>query len=312
MNELPVWLRRLTPRHLETLLAIRDTGNLSRAAQRMSSTQPALSKWLRDLEDDLGSTLFERSTRRLAPTAAGDTVLRHAERVLGEAARTHEEMRALQQGRLGWVQLGMLPGLGPVLLPGALAWLREHGPGIDIRLRESTLDLMLPQLREHRIDLLVTRMDRIARNGGFACRSLFAESVCVMARAAHPLFARRRLSWEDAARAPWILPVAGSPMRDTLDNAFAQAGLPTPPAVIESASPLTNRALALSMDCLFLTSQHIGQAMQGQGELRPLPLVFSGVPADVSVMWSTARLSPPQAQVIDALAVAARSLQGEG
>lgn len=308
MADLPAWLRRLSLRHLEILLAIRRTGSLSRAAAVMASTQPGLSKWLRELEDDLGAPLFERTTRRLAPTAMGEAVLRHAERVVGEAERTREEIRAVQEGGLGWVQLGVLPGLAPVLVPPAIRWLRERNLGIHVRLRESTLDVLLPQLREHRMDLLVARLDRVARNAGLPTRTLFTEDVAVLASASHRLQSRVRLRWSDVAAEPWVLPVAGSPMRDTLDNAFAQAGLPTPPPLLESASPLTNRVMALDAGCLFLTSRHIAATLESGGALRRLPLRFAGVPTDVGVMWASATLSPQQAHVMAALEAAAASL----
>ncbi|MBU4612135.1 LysR family transcriptional regulator [Achromobacter sp. GG226] len=276
-------------------------GNLSRAAEQLATTQPGLSKWLKEVETDVGAPLFERTTRSLRPTPFGDVVLRHAERMLGDAARTQDELQALQGGRLGRLVLGVLPGLGAMLMPAVIAHLRERGIALDLELRESTLDVMLPLLREHRLDLLIARMDNVALNTGMNRRILFTESVCVLASAAHPLHRRQRLTWADVAGARWVLPVAGSPMRHRIEQAFTQAGVPSPRAVLESASLLTNRAMAQQLDCLFVTSDHAAQMLASDGSMRRLRLPSPGGPTEVAVMWSVETLAPQQQHVIDAL-----------
>ena len=303
-------MRRLSPRHLEMLLTIARTGSLSRTAEHMATTQPGLSKWLRELEAALGVPLFERTTRKLSATPFGEIVLRHAERVLGDADRTQEEIQALRQGRLGRLQLGILPGLGAPLMPGAIRRLQAQGVTLDVHLRENTLDVMLPLLKEHKLDLLVARLDRAARNAGVNMQPLLSERACIMACVNHPLQRRRSLTWADAAGQPWVLPVAGSPMRDLLDNAFTQAGLAIPRPLMESASALTNRAMAQQLGCLFLTSQHGAQVFESDGSLRRLPLSLGAAPTEIGVLWAVETLAPQQRHMMDALIATAAEITG--
>jgi DNA-binding transcriptional LysR family regulator len=75
------WTHRLRLRHLQVLSSLARTGNLSRSAAALNTTQPALSKWLKELEEDVGLPLFERHARGLRPTSYGEALIEHARRI---------------------------------------------------------------------------------------------------------------------------------------------------------------------------------------------------------------------------------------
>lgn len=308
LSELPAWARRLGPRQLQTLLVIAHTGSLSHAAQRMATTQPGLSKWLRELEDALGVVLFDRTTRRLAPTDYGRIVLRLAEQVLGDTLRMHDEILALQAGRLGRVKLGILPGLGAALMPGAVAWLQARRLHIEVSLHENTLDALLPELREHRLDMLVARVDRTALNAEVQVLPLFHETACIMAPADHPLQHKAGLSWHDLAQEPWVLPSANSPMRHMVESAFEQAGLPAPRSVLESASSLINRAMARRLGCLFVSTRLSAAELERDGLVRRLPIPLRALPTLIGLLWTMPSLAPQHQHMMDALLAATQEL----
>ncbi len=309
-NDLPVWTRRLGPWQLQTLLEIARSGSISGAASRMATTQPGLSKWLKDLEGALGVVLFERTTRRLTPTPYGEIVLRLAEQIVGDTLRMHDEIRALQAGRLGQVKLGMLPGLGAVLVPEALAWLMQQKLHLEIVLRENTLEPLLAELREHKLDLLVARLDRQALNAGVHLHKLFEEPACVMAPVDHPLQLRQSLEWDDLVDHPWILPLAGSPMRHWVERAFERAGLSTPYSVLESSANLLNRATARKLGCLFVCTAMTATELERDGTVARLPVRMTEPPAAVGVLWAVDSLGPQQKHMLDALTAAVTMLRG--
>lgn len=308
-NELPVWTRRLGPWQLQTLLEIDRSGSISAAASRMATTQPGLSKWLKDLEDVLGVVLFERTTRRLRPTPYGRIVLRLAEQIVGDTLRMHEEIRALQAGRLGQVKIGMLPGLGATLVPEALAWLMQQNLRLEVVLRENTLEPLLAELREHKLDLLVARLDRQALNAGVHLRQLFEEPACVMAPVNHPLRQHALLEWSDLAGQPWILPLAGSPMRYWLESAFERAGFATPQSVLESSANLLNRATARKLGCLFVCTALTASELERDGTVARLPVRMVEPPAPVGVLWAVEALGPQQKLMLEALEAAVQAVQ---
>ncbi len=92
------WTRRLRLQHLQLLVSLMETGNLSGTARAAHTTQPGLSKWLKELEEDVGAPLFERHARGLRPTPYGMTLFNHAQRVLTEMERARQNLEAMRSG----------------------------------------------------------------------------------------------------------------------------------------------------------------------------------------------------------------------
>ena len=89
------WTYRLRLRHLQLLLSLAETGNLSQSATALNTTQPALSKWLKELEKDVGLPLFERHARGLRPTGPGEALIEHARRIEAHLDTARDDMQAL-------------------------------------------------------------------------------------------------------------------------------------------------------------------------------------------------------------------------
>ena len=100
------WTHRLRLRNLKILLSLDQTRNISHSAAMLNTTQPGLSKWLKDLEDDIGLPLFEQHARALRPTPHGDVLIAHARRVEAQLDRAGENMAALREGGGGRVVIG--------------------------------------------------------------------------------------------------------------------------------------------------------------------------------------------------------------
>ena len=100
------WTHRLRLRHLQVLLSLASTGNLSQSAAALNTTQPALSKWLKELEEDLGLPLFERHARGLRATSYGEALIEHARRIEAHLDIARDDMQALRAGGSGLVSIG--------------------------------------------------------------------------------------------------------------------------------------------------------------------------------------------------------------
>ena len=301
------WIHRLKLRHLEILVSIGRTGSMSRTADLMALSQPALSKWLKGLETSLGVSLFERTTRRVVLTEYGRIVLRHAERVLGDMERTRSEIDAAQLGTAGRIVVGALPAAAPILLPGALA--RLHRPRVEaqVQVHEGTLDRLLPLLQRRELDLVIGRLEGDGPEPGAAKRG-------ALQRAGLRGGPRRASAGRQAPRdlegrgvLPWIVPPWNTPMRISLDLAFSRAGLPLPQAMMESAALLTNRAVAQRADCLFVASEDAIASFEREGLLCRLPLWLDDVPQDVGMLWGDAP-SPAMVRLMDVLRLEAREI----
>ncbi|MFC4909122.1 LysR family transcriptional regulator [Actinomadura gamaensis] len=175
-------------RLLGYVVAIAEEGSISAAARRLHLTQPTLSRQLRELEHELGTRLFERRGRGLAPTETGRALLRRARVILAEADAALEDVRLAARGLSGRLTVAFGPsGInGP--LGAALGRLRRELPGVDLRLHESFSDAdMSDGVLDGRYDLSVHRLPM--RDARLATRVWWREPMTLFVPERHALAA---------------------------------------------------------------------------------------------------------------------------
>jgi DNA-binding transcriptional LysR family regulator len=147
-------------RQIECFLAVARLGNLSRAAEEMYLTQPTLTARLKSLEEELGDSLFVRTSRGMRLTEAGKEFLPYAERILGgfeEGRRRLEELRGASGGRL---RIGASPGVGTYALPGLLERFAAAHPRVSISVRTGHSEAILEMTIKEEVQLGLTRAMR--------------------------------------------------------------------------------------------------------------------------------------------------------
>ena len=149
------WTHRLRLRQLQMLLSLAQTGNMSQSAQALHTAQPALSKWLKELEEDLGFTLFERHARGLRPTPQGEALIAHARRIEAHLDSARDDMQALRDGGSGLVVVGTSGASASDVVPMAVLRLLEWLPRAQVRLAESTMNVLMRQLATGELDVVV-------------------------------------------------------------------------------------------------------------------------------------------------------------
>jgi DNA-binding transcriptional LysR family regulator len=295
-------LRKLRLRDLETLDTLGRTRSFAKTAAASAVTQPALSKWLRELETAMGLALFERSTRRVATTPYGDVVLEAAARILGELERVEPMLDALHNGLSEPLVVGILPGLAGALMPPTMEHLLRDARAPRITLREASLDTLLPLAQRHELDVLVCRLDASARAAGLEILPLYQDDLAVLAAKDHPLALAPHATWRDTAPYPWVAPPRGSPMRAALEAQFAGAGLGAPIVIMESMSFQTNAELAQRLNCLFVSSRY-DLTEQHTQSLCALEMALPGVAQRVGALYA-APCSAAVSTLLDAMKAA--------
>lgn len=307
METRPAWMLRLKIRHLEVFMALVETGSQTATAALLHMTQPALSKWLRELEQSVGCPLFERG-RPLRLTVYGQVVLRYAQRVLGDSLRTGHELEALRAGSSGRVRAGVLRAVAAILVPKAIMHCQRDAPHVQITIHEDTLDNLLPMLERHELDCVIGRLQPEALNADVLSEALYDEPVCAIVRTNHPLLHRDRVTWHDVAAFPWIVPLPGTPMRLRLESEFAAAGLPAPVDPIESSSLLTNEKLLQETDMVSVVSRQLAAHYASSGSLSILPLKMRYALGPVGMIWADANPTAAVTRFLDAVRAEARNL----
>jgi DNA-binding transcriptional LysR family regulator len=219
-------------RDIEYILAVAAQGGIGRAADAIGISQPALTKAVQRVEAQIGLPLFERTANGMTPTHAGAVFLERARRIRLEYEDGLKEMQGIRTGELGVLRMGYSPSIPGTLVLGACRQLLRERPVARLRLRRRLARDLMDLLLAGELDIAVAPVPGRAA-GEFAVQELFDDRLVVVADENHPLQRRRKLRLADLATQEWLLPESHITLRQQLDAAFRQQGLPGPNLRIE-------------------------------------------------------------------------------
>jgi len=197
---------------LKYLVALADTGHFGKAAERTFVSQPTLSAQLKKLEDYLGVKLVERQPKNVQLTEVGKQVVVRARRMLDES----DEIIALARNNTdpfaGKLKMGLIPTIGPYLLPRVMQKLRKALPHLGLMLYEHQTEALLKRLRDGEIDLGILALP-IAQEG-LESRTLYEEAFTLAVPNQHPLSAKTTVKLQDLKGQTLLLLEDGHCLRD--------------------------------------------------------------------------------------------------
>jgi DNA-binding transcriptional LysR family regulator len=272
----PWFLRaRLKTRQLLLLIAIGEEGNIHRAADNLRMSQPAASKLLKDLEDVLGLTLFERLPRGMRPTWYGETMIRHARIVLASLTQAGTELEALKTGRFGEVSVGAITGLAVTLLPQAIAIVTRDHPDLRVQLAIESSDVLIERLAQSKLDIVIGRLLETHDKTNLSYERIAEEPVCAVARPSHPLLTDTDLTLQRLGRESWIVPPTGSVLRHRFEVMFQEVGLGIPPRLVETSSVLFTTKMLERSDFIAVMPTDVARYYASYGMVAILPIELS-------------------------------------
>ncbi|WP_431127671.1 LysR substrate-binding domain-containing protein [Variovorax paradoxus] len=253
------FVRNVQLRHLRCLVAVAQERHLARAAERLSLSQPAVSKTLSELEAIVGARLVERSkagrrgVQGLAP--AGEQLLAHALRVLEALDASAEAVAPASGGRIERLRIGALPSVGPALLPMALARFREHWPSVQVVVKSAANPVLLDELRAGELDMVVGRISDPRLMGGLSFELLYTEPLVFAVRAGHPLVARstRTVSVQAVLDYPLVVYGEGTIPRHNTESFLSARGLVLPANALQTLDVAVARGLLAVSDAVWIT-----------------------------------------------------------
>lgn len=201
-----------TLKQLRYFVALAETLHFGRAAVRCNITQPALSMQMRELEATLGVPLVERTAHGLILTAEGEEVARQARDVLLAVGDLVDWTRHRAGPLVGRLKLGVIPSIGPYLLPRVLPRLHARHPDLALSLRESQTHHLVEDLAAGRLDLLILALP-IAHEG-IETLALFDDVFTLAVHAGHPLADRPWVEQQDLVAERLLLLEEGHCLRD--------------------------------------------------------------------------------------------------
>ncbi|MBA2962293.1 MULTISPECIES: LysR family transcriptional regulator [Ramlibacter] len=188
---------------MKQLVALAETLNFRRAAERLHMAQPPLSVSIRRLEDELGARLFARERRGIRLTPAGEAVLAHARQIAFHAEQLKRAAASASGGMSGRLRIAFVGSAAYSLFPRVLPVFRERFPGVELDLRESTTTQMLQQVERGDVDLALVRYP-VVEATTVVLRPVESDVLAAALPAGSPLARKRTLRMRDLADEPFV------------------------------------------------------------------------------------------------------------
>jgi DNA-binding transcriptional LysR family regulator len=212
-------------RQLEHAVAVAEERSFTRAAARLFISQPGLSASIRALERDVGTPLFERTTRQVLVTPAGRTLIESAYRILGELADARRALAAVAGLSSGTLAVGVVQTFRAVDVPATLARFHRDHPGVEVTLREAPTADLLRDVQGGELDVAFVALDARPLPGTLAAVRTFAEPLCLVAAPSHRLAGRATVSLGALREEVFVDFQAGQGLQTVVEAVCSSAGL---------------------------------------------------------------------------------------
>ena len=240
----------MTIRDLEYFVALAETRHFGQAAERCHVTQPTLSMQIAKLEQELGIRLFERDKRRVSLTDAGRQILTRAGSVLDGVNEIRDVARGLTGDLSGPMYLGVIPTIGPYLLPHLLPELRSIYPDVKLYLREDKTDQLVEQLQHSTLDAAILSLPLDTPDLDYDV--FFREELVAGLPKSHALARKKRVAMKDLADEPILLLEEGNCMRDQTLKLCRGSRPADPEGYRASTIESLRQMVSAGMGCTFL------------------------------------------------------------
>lgn len=204
---------------LRHFIALAESGSFSRSAQSLFLTQPALSRSIRALEDEMGQALFDRIGRRSELTPFGREVLQRARQIVFEADELAASGLRMREGRAGSLRVGMGSGPGAMLMTPLLLEMAKHHPAMHVTVSRAGTEHLVQALRERQLDALVVDARSLSPSPDLHLEALSEMRGVFMCRKGHPL---ARLPAPLRFGSVRQFPIASTPLSDEVARGLVE------------------------------------------------------------------------------------------
>ncbi|MDR3497007.1 MAG: LysR family transcriptional regulator [Ancalomicrobiaceae bacterium] len=222
-------------RLLRHFLAVVEKRNITAAAEALRISQPGLTRSIRQLEDHLGITLFDRLPTGVVLTRGGEILARRAKLMELEYKHAVAEISSLEQGIVGVLRIGAGPLWTSAVLPPVLSRFYRQYPGVRVRLTEGTIDSILPALMGGEIDLACVTLSFPSQTE-IVKEPLLSIRHTIIVRAGHPLANGQKVTAADLVKYPWVVLANDSIGTSRIGAYFAANGLSPPQIAVETTA----------------------------------------------------------------------------
>jgi DNA-binding transcriptional LysR family regulator len=294
---------------ISALLVVVEEGSINRASLRLRVTQPALSRRIKSLEEEVGGRLLERESSGVKPTGLGHTLIRTMAPVLESYGAALAEVRREARGLRSELRIGYLVSAGQVVLTPALERLRKSHPDLKLKLHDMSPREQIDALRAGEIDIALRGQEGATATRDFHSTKLSSLRVCAALASSDPLARRQSLAIKDLKEKEFIgIDEDQMPGRNRwMSTLCHKAGFkPRFAVIVDGITAVLSQVVSESAVTLlpdyFLSFSHPGVAF--------VPVSDSGARWDLFLLWQRGKVPPSTRALIEALKTVGADLGG--
>lgn len=281
----------MTLRHIKIFLAVYQTQHITKAAQQLRMTQPAVTRAIQEIESYYGVRLFERINRKLYITPTGTMFYTYAVHIVDSFDQMEKGLRDWDQ--LGVLRVGATMALGADLLPRVLVRFQQSHPNLHIRSVVSTGAALQQALLDNELDFAV--MEGSVGQEELARRTIAPDRLVLILPPDDPRASQERLELKDLAQDSFLLRDKGSVGRAFVERVFAMHELPLVPTMESVSTQAIIQAVHLGLGVSFLPERLVNDAIQ-TGVVATKELWDESFVRENYLVWHTQKFLTPSAQ----------------
>ena len=286
--------------HIQTLVAIANAGSLRGAAEALGKSQPALTKSLRQAEDDLGVPIFQRSSRGVVPTELGERVLTRARAISSEIDRLDDDVAQLRGEQVGSIHVCVSPLAAVKIMPQALARFHAKFPKIEIHLTSGLFPSALKPLRDGRTDIVIGPTPPAGMVREISVEPLLKTPIVLITSKTSSYLKAKKLA--DLTDANWIM--IGAPLGpgDIFRKPFVDHGLVPPKATTTSESYFGAMSLVEELGAVCTFPMRLLEDVRQGWDVDQIQIEETLDPLEISLMTRSGHpLTPMAEELMNAL-----------
>jgi len=244
MDEIERIERRISLHDVRVFMSVVQAGSMGKAAKRLATSQPAISRSIAELESSLGVRLLDRSHKGIEPTPYGRALLKRGAVVFDELQQGVKDIQFLADPTAGELRIGASIAIAGGFVASLVNRMSQRHPRLVFQILATDTATAYRALLERQVDLAVMHIIEPIAEEYLNSELLFRDPHVVVAGAQNPWTRRRRLRLSDLLNEPWTLPMADSPYGRVVFEAFRARGLGIPRTLVTSTLPVRSALLA--------------------------------------------------------------------